>query len=200
MVILWSLRLTFHLARRVKKQHPQEDSRYADLRRAWSDQYAFKSFLFFQMQALFLWILSVPFGLINSNPEPRIQLLEWISTIVWSFSLLGETIADRQLKNFKSKPENKYKVCETGLWAYSRHPNYFFEWMVWVSYFLFACSSAYGWLTVYAPMLMLFLLLKVTGIPALEEMSLKTKGDAYRNYQNKTSVFVPWFRKTPAHL
>ena len=100
-----------------------------------------------------------------------------------------------QLKQFKANPANKGRVCQAGLWNFSRHPNYFFEWLVWVAFFLFALGSPWGWVTIYCPALMLFFLLKVTGIPMTEELAVKTKGDAYREYQRTTSVFVPWFKK-----
>jgi steroid 5-alpha reductase family enzyme len=101
-------------------------------------------------------------------------------------------VADQQLKRFRQDPANKGKVCQTGLWNYSRHPNYFFEWLVWVAFFLAAAATPLGWLTVYCPALMLYFLFRVTGIPATEEQSIRTKGEAYREYQRTTSVFVPW--------
>jgi steroid 5-alpha reductase family enzyme len=109
--------------------------------------------------------------------------------------LLCEWLADRQLTLFKKEPENKGLVCQLGLWRYSRHPNYFFEWLVWVAFFVIACSSEYGIWTIYSPLLMLFLLLKVSGVPLAEKQSLQSKGDLYRQYQATTSEFFPWFRK-----
>jgi steroid 5-alpha reductase family enzyme len=114
----------------------------------------------------------------------------------WATGLLGESLADRQLARFRADPANKGKICQIGLWNYSRHPNYFFEWLVWVGYAVFALGSPWGWLGFIAPALMLHFLLNVTGIPMTEELSLKSKGDAYREYQRTTSAFVPWFKKS----
>jgi steroid 5-alpha reductase family enzyme len=105
-------------------------------------------------------------------------------------------LADAQLNAFKRRPDKSSPVCDVGLWRYSRHPNYFFEWLIWVAYFLFAAASPWGWLGILSPVAILFLLLKVTGIPMTEEQAVRSKGDAYRRYQKTTSAFVPWFRKT----
>jgi steroid 5-alpha reductase family enzyme len=121
--------------------------------------------------------------------------LEYAVAIVWAISILGEAIADAQLKRFKSKPENKGKVCDAGLWNYSRHPNYFFESMIWVGYFLVSLNADYGWVGVLSPITIILLLFRVTGIPMTEEQALRSKGDAYKEYQRTTSVFVPWFKK-----
>jgi steroid 5-alpha reductase family enzyme len=123
------------------------------------------------------------------------SVFEWLGAIVWLVALAGESIADSQLKSFKSRPVNKGKVCQIGLWRYSRHPNYFFEWLIWVAYFVFALASPFGSLSILCPLLMLYFLFKVTGIPATEEQAIRSKGEAYCNYQRSTSVFVPWFPK-----
>ncbi len=109
--------------------------------------------------------------------------------------MAGEGLADSQLKRFRAQPENRGQICQAGLWNFSRHPNYFFEWLVWVGLFIFALGSPLGCATLYCPALMLFFLLRVTGIPLTEELSLKSKGDRYREYQQTTSAFVPWFKK-----
>jgi steroid 5-alpha reductase family enzyme len=106
-------------------------------------------------------------------------------------------MADAQLAAFKRAPANRGKVCDIGLWRYSRHPNYFFEWLIWVAYFIFALAAPWGWLAVVGPAGILYLLLRVTGIPMAEAQSLLSKGDAYRRYQQTTSAFVPLPRRTP---
>ena len=111
-------------------------------------------------------------------------------------SLGGEALADWQLKQFKADPANRGKVCQAGLWRYSRHPNYFFESLIWWAFFLVALGSLHGWVTILCPLLMLYFLWKVTGIPLTEEHAVRSKGDAYREYQRTTSAFVPWFRKS----
>jgi steroid 5-alpha reductase family enzyme len=121
--------------------------------------------------------------------------LEIAGAAIWLLALAGESLADYQLKQFKAGRAGTGRVCQVGLWRYSRHPNYFFEWLIWVAFFVFALGSPWGWLTIYCPALMLFFLIKVTGIPMTEELAVKTKGEEYIQYQRTTSGFVPWFRK-----
>jgi steroid 5-alpha reductase family enzyme len=113
-------------------------------------------------------------------------------------AIAGETLADAQLAAFKRDPANRGGVCNVGLWRYSRHPNYFFEWLIWMSYFIFALASPFGWIAIVGPASILWLLIRVTGIPMAEEQSLRSRGDAYRRYQQATSAFIPWFpKRTP---
>jgi steroid 5-alpha reductase family enzyme len=195
MVVIAGLRLGTHLAVRILKHLRQEEPRYKQIREDWGKNAEKKMFGFFQMQALSNVLLAVPFFISSINPTPQISPLEYAGLILWALSVIGEAIADQQLVNFKKNPTNKGKVCDTGLWHYSRHPNYFFEWLMWVSYFVFALASPYGFIAIISPAIILFLLLKVTGIPATEKQSLKTKGEAFKKYQESTSVFVPWFNK-----
>lgn len=193
-VFAWSFRLGWHLFIRVRTGHPVEDGRYQSLRTEWGDRVHSRMFWFYQLQAWLLPVLSMPFLLIMRNSNPEIGFVEWLGAGIILFAMAGESLADLQLKRFRSRPDNRGKVCTHGLWGYSRHPNYFFEWLVWVGFLVFALGSSYGWLSVYCPLLMLWFLLKVTGISATEEQSLRTKGEAYALYQRTTSPFVPWFR------
>jgi len=136
-------------------------------------------------------LLGIPFLSACSNPEPTLGQLEWAGAALWLVAISGEALADAQLSAFKRDAANAGRVCDAGLWRYSRHPNYFFEWLIWVSYFLFACASPWGWVGIISPACILYLLLRVTGIPATEEQSLRSRGDAYRRYQERTSPFVP---------
>ena len=197
MVIIAGLRLGTHLAIRVLKHLHEEEPRYAQIRKDWGKNAEPKMAGFFQMQAASNVLLAIPFFISAMNTNPGISPLEYAGAILWAISVLGEAISDQQLANFKKDPSNKGKVCDTGLWNYSRHPNYFFEWLMWFSYFIFALASPYGYLAIISPAIILFLLLKVTGIPTTEQQSLKTKGDLYRKYQQTTSVFVPWFKTSP---
>ena len=192
MAALWSVRLGTYLLFRVKGHHPHEDVRYAVLRENWKDNLAKNFFFFFQAQALLIVLLGVPVLLACLNPAPQLSLIEIIGALVWLIGLSGEALSDAQMKRFKSDPASKGKVCQVGLWRFSRHPNYFFESVVWWGFWLFACGSPWGWVTVYAPALILYFLLRVTGIPLTEECAVKSKGDAYREYQRTTSAFVPW--------
>lgn len=198
MAALWSLRLGFYLGRRVLGHHPVEDGRYQQLRRDWSAHFTGKMFLFFQFQGLLLVALSGPFLLAASNPDRRLHGVEWAGLALWLVALAGETLADAQLAAFKRDPGNRGRVCDRGLWRYSRHPNYFFEWLIWVSFALFALASPWGWLAVGCPALMLYFLLKVTGLGYTESQLLRSKGEAFRDYQRRTSAFIPWFPKKPA--
>ena len=114
---------------------------------------------------------------------------------MWLLAMLGESAADVQLNRFRSDPANKGKTCRVGLWKYSRHPNYFCEWLVWLAYFIYALGSPGGWIAVYAPALMYLFLTKVTGIKATEEHAVRSRGEDYREYQRTTNAFFPWWPK-----
>jgi steroid 5-alpha reductase family enzyme len=195
---LWSLRLGGYLARRVLSHLHTEDGRYQQLRRDWGANVDAKMFQFFQFQALLLVTLSVPFLLAACNPAPGLRPLEIVAAGLWLVALLGEALGDAQLAAFKRDLANRGRVCDAGLWHWSRHPNYFCEWLVWVAFALFALASPWGWIALYCPALMLFFLLKVTGIKYTEDQLLRSKGDAYRRYQERTSAFIPWPPKLEA--
>jgi steroid 5-alpha reductase family enzyme len=196
LVTLWAVRLGTHLLRRVASHHPVEDGRYVQLRRDWAGNFARKMFGFFQLQAGSVVLLAVPFLLPVLNAGAAFHWLEMLGVSLWILALAGEATADAQLATFKRTAANRGRVCDAGLWRYSRHPNYFFEWLVWVAFAVFALASPWGWLALIAPASILYLLLRVTGIPLTEEQSLRSKGDAYRRYQQTTSAFVPWFPRS----
>lgn len=193
-VLLWCIRLTRLLMMRLIKD-PSEDSRYRRIRDDWKTHQNFKFFLMFQFQGLLDVVLAWPFLLICFNENAQISHIEWGGIILSILGLVGEAIADRQLRRFKDNIDNKGKTCDVGLWYYSRHPNYFFEWVIWVGYFVFACGAPLGLTAILAPCLMYIFLMKVSGVPLAEAQALKTKGDSYRQYQATTSMFVPWFKK-----
>jgi steroid 5-alpha reductase family enzyme len=189
---LWSLRLGAHLSVRVLGHLEEEEGRYKQLRTEWNNA---KFFVFFQMQAFSNVFLCIPFFIIALNKTERISVLEYIGAALWFVSICGEALADRQLQQFKKNPANKGNVCQDGLWNYSRHPNYFFQLMIWISVLIFALASPYGWLALLCPLSIGYLIFKVTGIPMTEEQALRSKGELYKEYQRTTSVFVPWFKK-----
>jgi steroid 5-alpha reductase family enzyme len=195
MVIVAGTRLGTHLAIRILKHLREEEPRYAQIRKEWGVNAEKKMFGFFQMQAASNILLAIPFFIITINTKTELSPLEYAGAALWAISVVGEAVADQQLASFKKNPNNKGKVCAIGLWGYSRHPNYFFEWLMWVSYFVFALASPYGYIAIISPAIILYLLLKVTGIPMTEQQSLRTKGEAFKKYQEKVSVFIPWFRK-----
>ncbi|HNB21199.1 MAG TPA: DUF1295 domain-containing protein [Candidatus Melainabacteria bacterium] len=198
-VLPWSFRLTYYLFQRVLKEHPHEDSRYAALRREWGDKADMMMYLVFLFQGALITILSAPFIITAADDHPGLRIAEIAGALVCLVGTVGESIADEQLRKFKTDPQNRGKVCSSGLWNYSRHPNYFFEFVVWVGIFVIASAAPLGIYTVYCPLLMLFFLTKMTGIKISEEQSLKSRGEAYRLYQETTSAFFPWFKKSPRH-
>jgi steroid 5-alpha reductase family enzyme len=173
-----------------------EDARYRTMRAEWGDRADAEFFWFFQKQALAAVFFSVPALFASHNQAPMLSPLELAAAGLWIVGFTGETTADRQLLRFKRDPANKGHTCRIGLWRYSRHPNYFFEWIMWVAYGLFAAASPWGWIALACPAAMLYFLVNVTGIPPAEAQALRTRGDEYREYQRTTSVFVPWFRRS----
>jgi steroid 5-alpha reductase family enzyme len=192
--VAWSLRLGLYILIRVSRHHPQEDKRYRTLREKWPGPGRF--LLFFELQAVIAVLFSLPFLLAALNPRPHLGVFEVAALALAVAAIIGEATADWQAQRFKKNPANARAVVNVGLWRYSRHPNYFFESLVWWGFFLAALESPYGWVTVVCPLLMLYLLLQVTGIPLTEKHSLESRGAAYREYQRTTSRFIPWFTKT----
>jgi steroid 5-alpha reductase family enzyme len=191
MVVIWGMRLGFYLLfNRVSRP---EEGRYTELRRKWGSHIGLKFLLFFEFQAVLCGVLSLPFLLAMHDPANGSSEFENWGLGIWVVAFLGETIADAQLARFRRDPKNKGRVCDEGLWRYSRHPNYFFEFLIWVSFALVAYPAQYGYLAFFSPALMLFLLCRVSGIPMNEKHALRSMGDQYRKYQRSTSAFVPWF-------
>ena len=194
MSVIWGLRLAFHLLFDRIVGHPEE-GRYQELRRVWKTNLGAKFLAFYLFQGLLDVALSAPFLLAARNSTPDLSPLEISAAVLWLAAVLGESWADRQLAAFKARPLSKGKTCRAGLWRYSRHPNYFFEWLIWVAFAMFALASPYGYLGLISPALILYFLLRVTGIPATEAQALRSRGDEYREYQRTTSAFIPWFSK-----
>lgn len=195
LVTIWSARLGTYLYRRVMSHHPEEDGRYKEMRTRWAKNFAAEMFKFYQFQAVSVVILATPFLLALGRAEPRFTVVDWLALALFVVAQTGEALADAQLAAFKKSPANQGKVCDVGLWSVSRHPNYFFVSLTWLSFALFALPAAWGWLGLVAPASILYLLLFVTGIPMTEQQAVRTKGDAYRDYQRRVSAFVPWFPK-----
>jgi steroid 5-alpha reductase family enzyme len=194
---IWGFRLSIYLlGARVIGQ--PEEGRYVEIRRKWKTNIGLKFFAFFEFQALLCVLLSGPFFFAATSPAPKFSWIEIAGAALWLIGICGESVADRQLAAFKKKPTSRGKTCRDGLWRYSRHPNYFFEWVIWVGFALVGVTAHYGWIGFLSPALILYFLLRVTGIPATEEQALRTKGDDYRDYQRTTSAFVPWFPKRAA--
>jgi steroid 5-alpha reductase family enzyme len=190
----WGLRLAAYLLLSRVLGQPEE-GRYVQLRKEWKNNLALRFLFFFEFQALLVAVLSLPFLLACLNTRAPLGRVEKFAAGLWLVSMIGEVIADLQLNAFKKNPENRGKTYRAGLWKYSRHPNYFFEWLIWVSYAVFALASPWGWIGLVSPALILYFLLGITGIAATEAQALRTRGNEYRAYQRTTSTFVPWFPK-----
>jgi steroid 5-alpha reductase family enzyme len=172
-----------------------EDARYRLLRRQWGASEPLRMFGYFQLQAAAVAAFSLPFLVLVQNPRPPFGLWELAGFLIWIVAISGEATADWQLAQFRDKPWNRDRVCRDGLWRYSRHPNYFFEWVHWWAYVVIA-TGAPGWpLTWIGPVVMGWALLKVTGIPLAEAQAIRSRGENYREYQRTTNAFVPWFPK-----
>lgn len=194
---IWSVRLASYLYfTRVIKEG--EDGRYRVLRDKWGLKANLNFFILFQVQAIFVLIFSFVFYGVSQNLKSFPNFFDIVALLIFSVSIIGESISDQQLKEFRTDINNKNKVCRVGMWRYSRHPNYFFEWLHWCSYPLFAIGSTTFVFTLHGPLFLLFLIYKVTGIPPTEKQILITRGAAYRQYQETTSPFFPWFPKNKA--
>ncbi len=188
LVAAWALRLGLYILGRTR-QGP-EDARYKHFRREWGAAFQPRMFGFLMIQAAAAALLLLPMVLAAASPRP----LGWpdaLAVLVLAVAVVGEGMADAQLGRFRANPANHGKVCDTGLWAWSRHPNYFFEWLHWLAYPLFALGADHGWLALLGPAFMYWLLVHVSGIPPLEAQMLRSRGEAYRAYQGRVSAFLP---------
>jgi steroid 5-alpha reductase family enzyme len=147
------------------------------------------------MQAAAAVFFALPLLLLSQRSRESWQWLDLLGIALWSAGILGVAVSDWQLARFRTRPENRGKTCRWGLWRYSRHPNYFFEWLHWCSYVPLVIGTPAGWLAILVPLLLLYFLFFVTGIPPTEAQALASRGEEYRSYQRTTSAFVPWFPK-----
>ena len=187
LVLIWALRLAAYLTWRNWGQ--PEDSRYQQIREKYSPHFALKSLLIiFAFQAFLAWLISLPL-LVSLNTTQSLSILDLFAMVLWLVGMGFETVADLQLHRFKANSANKGKVLDTGLWRYSRHPNYFGEFCIWWGFYLFAVSSG-GWWTILSPLMMSFLLLRFSGV-ALLEKDIHERRPAYRDYIARTNAFIP---------
>lgn len=190
---LWSLRLGLHIVSRTMRGG--DDPRYAQLREEWGRNFHRRLFWFLQIQAACALLLALAVAAAARNPAPGLRPGDWLGIAIMFVAIVGEALADRQLTRFRADPGNKGRVCDAGLWAYSRHPNYFFEWLGWLAYAAIAVdlTGAYpwGWIALGGPLFMYWLLVHVSGIPPLEAHMLRSRGDAFRDYQRRVNAFWP---------
>lgn len=194
LVAIWGLRLSWHLTRRNWGQG--EDARYQRMRAAWGERFWWVSlFTVYGLQAAILWLVALPLVVGQSSPVPdRITWLDLLGAAVWLAGFLFETIGDAQLRAFKTDPENRGKVMDRGLWRYTRHPNYFGDALLWWGLFLVAAQTRLGVVTMVSPLVMTFLLTRVSGVPMLERQLRKSR-PGYEDYCRRTSRFFPWAPK-----
>jgi steroid 5-alpha reductase family enzyme len=186
---VWGVRLGSHLWKRNAGH--EEDGRYRRLRDEWGPSANLRMFWFFQIQVVIALLLSLGFLVVAYRADTAPPLLVGLAVLVWIASIAGEAQSDRQLHAFKADPANHGKVCRTGLWRYSRHPNYFFECLQWLTYVLLAVGSPWIWFTLIPPVVMAVLLMKLSGIPVTEAQTARSRPD-YAEYMRTTSALIPW--------
>ena len=193
LVTLWGLRLSLHILRR--NWGKPEDFRYKAWRKEAGASWWWRSFFkVFLLQGIILWVVATPLlaAQISAQPE-NLTWLDYLAIPVWLIGFYFEAAGDWQLTRFKANPANKGKVLQSGVWRYSRHPNYFGDATQWWAYYLIALAAG-GWWTVFSPTLMTTLLLRISGVTLLEK-TLKEEKLGYKEYIEKTSEFIPWFPK-----
>jgi len=188
---IWAVRLGSHLVWR--SSHKIDDPRYAELIKGWGETASRELFMLMLKQALVSLPLALSIFIAAHNPAPGLGLTDILAVLICAVAVLGEALADAQLRAFIAT--RKGGVCERGLWRFSRHPNYFFEWLYWVSFPVIAAdfSGGYPWgfAAMIGPAMMYWLLRYVSGVPPLEAHMLAKHGDLYRDYQRSTNVFFP---------
>ena len=189
MVLFWSVRLGMHLWRRIRASSG-EDGRYRHMRKTLGPAAGIGMFVFFQVQALWAVMFAFPVWAAG-EAERALDWLDALGVAVWLAGVVGETVADRQLARFRADPANRGAVCDTGLWAWSRHPNYFFEWLLWWGFVALGAGSEVWWITVAAVLVMYLFITRITGIPHAESQALRSRGKAYRAYRARVPAFFP---------
>ena len=194
LALAWSLRLAHHIANRTARSG-QDDPRYRQLKEQWGSSFRARLFWFLQVQAAAAFLLVLSIMVAAHNPAFAFGSNDWAGVMLMLLAVGGEATADRQLKAFRADPANKGRVCDVGLWHLSRHPNYFFEWLAWLSYVVIGFDPsgryAWGWITLAGPFLMYWLLVHVSGIPPLEAHMLRSRGEPFRRYQTRVNAFWP---------
>ena len=193
LVAIWAIRLFMHIT--IRNWNKPEDYRYINMRKKWGNKFPMlKAYLnVFVFQGIMLFIISLPITVSNSSSNQKIGILGFLGIIIWIIGFYFESVGDKQLKEFKSKPENKGKIMTSGLWSYTRHPNYFGEATMWWGIFVFTITSISQLWIIISPILITVLLLFVSGVPLLEK-KYKDRPD-FIQYGKRTNKFFPWFPK-----
>ncbi len=192
LVSIWGIRLAWHIYTRNKGK--TEDYRYFAWRKEWGKWFYLRSyFQIYMLQGFFLLLIVIPVLLINQNTSPRLGLLDFGGIAIWLFGFCFEVVGDTQLALFIKNPANTGKIIQSGLWAYTRHPNYFGEVTQWWGIWILALSVPYGWISIIGPLTITVLILKISGIPMLEKKMAKNPD--FDAYKQKVSIFIPMFPK-----
>lgn len=193
LVVLWGVRLSLHIY--IRNRGKGEDYRYANWRREWGTSYLVKSFfIVFMLQGFLLLVIAYAIVLVFSFANGSLGVFDIVGVGVWLAGVLFEAIGDFQLVVFKKNALHKGKIMRSGLWKFTRHPNYFGETVLWWGMLLVSLSVPLGWTALISPLLITFLLLRVSGVPLLEQKY--SENPAYQDYQRSTNAFLPWFPKT----
>jgi steroid 5-alpha reductase family enzyme len=193
LVSLWALRLSVFIT--VRNHGEPEDHRYQAIRRNNEPGFRFKSlYIVFGLQGLLVAIIAMPLASAMHSSSP-LGWLDMVGIGLWLIGMTFEVVGDAQLSRFRSKPENQGKVLDSGIWRFTRHPNYFGEFTLWWGFYLVAVAAG-GWWTILSPVLMSFLLLKVSGVSLLEK-DIGDRRPAYADYISRTNAFFPGPRRAP---
>ena len=196
MVAAWSLRLGVHLWRRIRAS-AREEGRYRHLRDVLGTRAGIGLFAFFQVQAVWAVMFAMPVWAAGEAT----RALDWLDALgvaVWAAGVFGESVADRQLARFRADSHRNAEACDTGLWSWSRHPNYFFEWLQWWGFVALGAGSDHWWVTVAGVVVMYLFITRITGIPFTERQAMRSRGEAYRRYRERVPAFFPRPPATPA--
>ncbi len=192
LVMLWGFRLSYYLFKRNYKK--EEDYRYKDMRQRWGNKVNINAyFKVFMLQGLLMSTIALPIIFFNASNLEKLNLLNIFGIIIWIIGYIFEVIGDYQLKKFIKNPNNKGKIMTSGLWKYTRHPNYFGESVMWWGIFLITINSSLSYYGIISPIFITFLLVFISGIPLLEKKYENNK--EFQEYAKKTSKFIPWFVK-----
>ena len=192
LVTVWGVRLAVYLLWRNRGHG--EDYRYQAMRKRHGERFAWVSlYTVFGLQGALMWVISLPLQVAQLSPVPaRLTWLDGCAALLWTVGLLFESVGDWQLARFKADAANRGKVMNGGLWAYTRHPNYFGDAVTWWAFFLIALATPWGAWTIISPLLMTFMLMRVSGVALLERKLVKTRPE-YEAYRRQTNAFLPWF-------
>ena len=191
---LWGIRLSVFLA--LRNLGHGEDARYSAMRHRHGPSWWWRSFfIVFALQGVLLFVVSLPVQVAQHAEQPPLGALDALGALVTLTGVLFETLGDWQLARFRSQPENKGLIMTSGLWRFTRHPNYFGDFLVWWGLFVIACATANAWFTVVGPVVMSILLMRVSGVTLLEKTMRKRPG--YAEYAARTNAFFPWPPKKP---